>query len=405
MALEDGKKRAEVPKYEEPMLRDQTRRVNLDKPYTQTLEEGALPADVVVIPDTEKMYNKAENINVFDLYEVGSLREGEASLPFVHGVEIAGPKGEVVRFRSMFDDGALVNAIDEAMYRTLKGRLTALAPSGKIFRMVDGRRVPSIGVWRGRVTVKGVHREGVFEIFNSNGTWAMLFGKPLLKTFNAVHNYTEDTIRIPKLEGAEWVILANQYANTHGIAAKLLANLTVDIKQVINVPQSESFQMNQPAKTVKEATAEIIANSCETKEHENDSKHVIVEDTQLEPLTRPGSTNAEQARDTGNDNWSSIWLLDGIAGNSSAHPGVEQPDVARVFEPTLLTRKTDPYNPARIDAILAEVTIGQDLTPAQRKLVRQTVAEHAECFALSMSEVTPVEGAAHRLDIPRDKQF
>ena len=67
----------------------------------------------MVIPDTKVMYNKTKNSIVFDLYEVGSPREGGTSLPFVHRVELAGPKGEVVRFRSVFDDGALVNAIDE----------------------------------------------------------------------------------------------------------------------------------------------------------------------------------------------------------------------------------------------------------------------------------------------------
>ena len=76
------------------------------------------------------------------------------------GVEIAGPKGEVVRFRSVFDDGALVNAIDETLYHTLKGRLAALVPSGRILRMADGRKVASAGEWRGRVTVKGISREG-----------------------------------------------------------------------------------------------------------------------------------------------------------------------------------------------------------------------------------------------------
>ena len=59
------------------------------------------------------MYNTAENTRVFDLYEVGGLRGEEVSLPFVHGVELSGPKGEIVRFQSVFDDGALVNAIDE----------------------------------------------------------------------------------------------------------------------------------------------------------------------------------------------------------------------------------------------------------------------------------------------------
>ena len=84
--------------------------------------EGALPEEDVVIPDTQNMYNKAENTIVFDSYEVGSLREGETSLLFVHGVEkLAGPKGKVVRFQSVFNDGALVNAIDEVLYLKLKG--------------------------------------------------------------------------------------------------------------------------------------------------------------------------------------------------------------------------------------------------------------------------------------------
>ena len=76
-----------------------------------------------------------------------------------------------------------------------------------------------------------------------------------------------------------------------------------------------------------------------------------------------------------------------------------------MFEPSVLTRKTDPHSPERVAAIQAEVTIGPDLTPDQTEEVRQMIAEYADCFALSMSEVLPVEGAAHRLDIPRDTQF
>ena len=101
------------------------------------------------------MYNEG-NTKVFDLYEVGSLQEGEASLPFVHGVELSGPKGEIVRFRSVFDDGALVNAIDETLYLSLKSRLTALTPSERILRVADGQHVPSMGVWKGMATVKGI---------------------------------------------------------------------------------------------------------------------------------------------------------------------------------------------------------------------------------------------------------
>ena len=157
---------------------------------------------------------------------------------------MAGPKGEVVRFRSVFDDGALVNAIDETLYRTLEGRLMALTPSKKVLRMADGRLVPSAGMWKGRVTVKGVSHESIFEIFKSNGAWAMLFGKPLLRTFNAIHDYTEDSIRILNEEGgAQWTVLSNQFASKQGFAAKLLANRTADIKQLLVVPQNTNHSV------------------------------------------------------------------------------------------------------------------------------------------------------------------
>ena len=85
----------------------------------------------MVIPDMN-LYYVADNVIISDLYSVGSLRGGKdekESIPFVHGVELGGPKGEKVRFRSCFDDGAMVNGLDEAMYLRSKGRLFALEPS------------------------------------------------------------------------------------------------------------------------------------------------------------------------------------------------------------------------------------------------------------------------------------
>lgn len=49
--------------------------------------------------------------------------------------------------------------------------------------------------------------------------------------------------------------------------------------------------------------------------------------------------------------------------------------------------------------------IGPDLTEDQRNTVQQTIKEYADCFALSVSEVHPVEGAVHKLNIPNDATF
>ena len=119
----------------------------------------------------------------------------------------------------------------------MKNQLAELALSGKILWMAEGQLVPSIGMWRGKVTVKGVSQGGTFQVFKSNGAWVILFGKPLLKLFNAIHDYMEDTIQILQEKGKEWVMLENQFLNMQGIAKSLLANLTVVIKQLITIPQ------------------------------------------------------------------------------------------------------------------------------------------------------------------------
>ncbi|KAF8144510.1 hypothetical protein K438DRAFT_1488899, partial [Mycena galopus ATCC 62051] len=113
---------------------------------------------------------------------------------FVHGVALLGPRGEVVRLRCIFDDEATVNAIDSGVYNQVRNHLALLAPSRRILRMADGRLVPSIGMWTGEVVLDGVKHVGSLEVFDSGGAWAMLFGKPLLKGFSAVHDYKTDIL-------------------------------------------------------------------------------------------------------------------------------------------------------------------------------------------------------------------
>ncbi|KAG6905707.1 hypothetical protein DXG01_001188 [Tephrocybe rancida] len=191
--------------------------------------EGALPKDDTIIPDTLLYYAHREH-DIFDLYEVGSLKRGK-SVPFVHDVQLDRPKGEVVRLRSVFDDGAMVNAIDASIYKQVQNQLAPLQPSSRILRMADGRLVPSDGIWKGTVHVSKAAREATFEVFQSSGAWALLFGKPLLKEFCAVHEYgpSIDVVRVP--HNGDWLQLENQFNLTKGVAAPLLVGLTTDIKQ------------------------------------------------------------------------------------------------------------------------------------------------------------------------------
>ncbi|KAJ7143061.1 hypothetical protein C8R44DRAFT_924855, partial [Mycena epipterygia] len=139
------------------------------------------------------MYNHQFEIHILDLYGVSDSGETK-TVPFVHNISLMGPRGEVVRMRSVFDDGAMVSAIDRRVYNQIRHRLSPLGPSSRILRMADGRLLPSIGTWTGDVNVDGLTRVGTFEVFDSGGAWALLFGKPLLEAFEAVHDYKADVL-------------------------------------------------------------------------------------------------------------------------------------------------------------------------------------------------------------------
>jgi len=131
------------------------------------------------------------------------------AVPFIYWIHLSGPKGEVVRFSTTFDDGAMVNAIDEKAYDKIKHRLSSLHTSRQLLKMADSRLVPSRGTWKGEVMVNGVTHTGQFEVFNSGGAWTALFGKTLLQEFKAVHDYESDEIHIPNDDTS--IILRNHF--------------------------------------------------------------------------------------------------------------------------------------------------------------------------------------------------
>jgi transposase InsO family protein len=75
-------------------------------------------------------------------------------------------------------------------------------------------------------------------------------------------------------------------------------------------------------------------------------------------------------------------------------------DTANIF-----TRTSDPFKPARVEEVLRQITIGDDLTDQESAQVRALIEEFADVFALSVSEVTQVEGAVHRLNIDPNTKF
>ncbi|THH08019.1 hypothetical protein EW146_g9126 [Bondarzewia mesenterica] len=154
-----------------------------------------------------------------------------AALPFIHGIQLHGPKGEINCMKSIFDDGAMTNAIDTKAYETICHRLHATTPSPRRLQMANGTIIPSLGRWEGLVTISGIHVRARFEIFPSGGSWSVLVGKPLLIALRAKHEYSTDTIDIHTPSGQ--ITLHNEIGKTADSASAALfgAHLALDIKQ------------------------------------------------------------------------------------------------------------------------------------------------------------------------------
>jgi Reverse transcriptase (RNA-dependent DNA polymerase) len=86
-------------------------------------------------------------------------------------------------------------------------------------------------------------------------------------------------------------------------------------------------------------------------------------------------------------------------------PGTEQPEIRIGGDKSIFTRSTHPFKEARVAEILRLVEIGSDVTPVERRLVEDTIAEFADTYALSVSEVKHIPGAIHRLEIPEGATF
>jgi hypothetical protein len=127
----------------------------------------------------------------------GAVSENEtAEKPFVHEVQLLGPKGEIVRVRVVFNDGTMISAMSSQIYEKVRHRLQGWQPSKCVLRMANGALVKSQAMWTGSVRLGGIQVRGTIEVFNSSGGWSFLFGKPMLWAFKANHDYEQDTIQV-----------------------------------------------------------------------------------------------------------------------------------------------------------------------------------------------------------------
>lgn len=226
----------------------------------------------LVTPDAHVSPTTNET-DIVDLYTAGhaslnkaQMRTGEA-VPFIHQVKLEGPNGELVRIWALFDDGAMVPAMCSSIFDKVKHRLHNFQPSVKRLRMANGTIVASEAQWSGIIELDGVRTRGQFEVFNSGGGWAFLFGKPMLQAFRAIHDYNNDSIKIAN--DSRSATLMNQVAHPHAMQqVENGISLTMDIKQRAilvggkNTPPSRQVTLSQctPLRDTANENAEELGN-------------------------------------------------------------------------------------------------------------------------------------------------
>jgi len=165
--------------------------------------------------DPNHVSSSVWNDNCVSTYTVGHNKDHPTPVqPFIHTVELKGRRGITAVVEGLFDDGALVNSICNSTFASLWERLGNPTSSSKTLLMADGARVSLHGCWLGDVSLGGRTARAAFEIFPSRGGWSLLFGKPLLQQFQAIHDYGNDILMIPS--NGSWSTLLNESNKKQG---------------------------------------------------------------------------------------------------------------------------------------------------------------------------------------------
>jgi hypothetical protein len=117
--------------------------------------------------------------------------------------------------------------------------------------------------------------------------------------------------------------------------------------------------------------------------------------------------NSQETNPVGEPNtpWTEVWKADVQNQLNNPDPGSSQPEVDINADKSLFTCKTDPFKKERVEAVVAAIHVGNDLSPEETTIVKELIREYADCFALSMNEVHHVPGAVHKINIPEGKTF
>ncbi|KAG6838693.1 hypothetical protein C0991_009496, partial [Blastosporella zonata] len=327
--------------------------------------------------------------------------------------------------------------------------------------MADGKLVPAQAKWTGCIETGGVQIRASFEVFDSGGSWSFLFGKPLMWLFDAAHFYRRNvvkvgisnpgntkTLRNMYLEAQSWSGNGNEVVHLVGDAAAYATEVTMggglghsEDGKLINTVEGDyqgdvPYDISRGEGNITKET-ETEANLKKDSEAENaeepprirqkayvedapeDSKESILEGEEVVHYAKvdrwklwKGRAQRQHRRwktrlngvkrSVHTASTSPVCVVDDAANTAL---GTEIPADSFRKEEGIFTRRSDPFQKARVDEILRLVKRGEDLTGEQNETITKLIERYADIFALSVSEVLPVNGTKHTLDIPKDAKF
>lgn len=324
-----------------------------------------------------------DTIKISDLYSIGhqevtktQLENGEA-VPFIHRIELDSPKGEIIRIRALFDDGAMVSAMCTLIFQKVKHQLHNLMQSNKHLCMADGSIIRPIGKWTGTIRIKGIKTQSTFEVFDSGKSWGFVLGKPTLHVFTAVHDYKTDTISIADEGGT--ITLDNQIAEQRLIQRGDNINLTLDEKQKViqtrrveqrnEDPKSVTMRQWRPtAQYFERKKAEKSQRIREEKEIERKWETTVGSETlpsrEVELIAKAAMCQGFDINDLAEQAANVNVLVDQETEEEMEGQLLEElPELRPIASnASIYTRQTDPFNPARVKEILHQITLREDLS-------------------------------------------
>jgi len=123
-------------------------------------------------------------------------------------VQLLGPNGEKVHLQAVIDGGAMRNILCTSEWRARRHRLAPLTPSQVTLSVADNHHIASEGQWVGVVDIAGAKATQSFEVFDSNGAFQIILGKPWLSYIQAIHKYGTDQIVIQT--GTQTTTISNE---------------------------------------------------------------------------------------------------------------------------------------------------------------------------------------------------